>query len=458
MTSGKRPLLAFYGDDFTGSTDALESAVNAGARAVLFLEPPTRSQWSRFSGIQVVGVAGTTRSLGPRELTTVLQPALKALRAMGPRHLHYKVCSTCDSSPEVGSIGRAIDVGRSVCRTRPVPLLIGAPHLGRYCVFGNLFARMGIGSNGAIHRLDRHPSMAVHPITPADEADLRLHLGRQTKAKIGLFDILQLARPPRIRRAALGALRRQGCEAVLFDILYPAQLPALGALIDSLAPAGRPLFSVGSSSIEAALGSFWSRSGRFKEGAVPACGPVDRLLVVSGSCSPVTDRQIGHALAHGFGEVRVDAALLMKGATRLATTRRLAAEAIRVLKSGRSVIVHTCRGGEDPRLASGRRALRRGRLPLTRAARVLGAALGAIGKRAVEATGVRRVVVAGGDTASYAARALGIVSLEVAAAVAPGAPLCRARSAEPAIDGLELAFKGGQVGADDFFARAAGRR
>src|SRR5438067_10399171 len=77
--------------------------------------------------------------------------------------------------------------------SRFVPLVVGAPSLGRYCVFGNLFARCGAESEP--FRLDRHPSMSRHPITPMDEADLRLHLAKQTNKSIALFDILKVALP-----------------------------------------------------------------------------------------------------------------------------------------------------------------------------------------------------------------------------------------------------------------------
>src|SRR5581483_6069178 len=105
--------------------------------------------------------------------------------------IHYKTCSTFDSSPQVGSIGRVIDVGMQLLGSTCVPLLVAAPAIGRYCVFGNLFARCGADSDPI--RLDRHPSMSRHPITPMDEADLRLHLAKQTKKNIGLLDILRVS-------------------------------------------------------------------------------------------------------------------------------------------------------------------------------------------------------------------------------------------------------------------------
>jgi uncharacterized protein YgbK (DUF1537 family) len=454
------PLLAFFGDDFTGSTDALESAAQAGARAVLFLDPPDAGQLASHPGIQVVGVAGGTRSLSPDGIEAELRPALKALLALGAVHIHYKVCSTFDSSPSIGSIGKAIDVGSSVCGGAFVPLLVGAPQLGRYCVFGNLFARMGTGSAGDVHRLDLHPAMSQHPVTPADQADLRLHLARQTAKRIGLFDILQLSLPADARRTALRAIIDQGCEVVLFDVLHVNQLASIGTLIDGYAAPGRPLFSVGSSSIETSLGAVWSKRGLLKlaDGWADP-GRADPLLVVSGSCSPVTERQIAHALAHGFSELPVDAAMLAVGSDADREERTIAAEAATFLRSGRSVIIHTCRGGADPRLASGVDAFRR-RVPegtdeKTLTARTLGGALGRIVASAVEAAGVRRVIIAGGDTSTYAARALGIEALEIIAPVVPGAPLCIARAPGSTADGLELNFKGGQVGEDDYFERVA---
>ena len=120
-------LLTFYGDDFTGSTDALEQLTLAGIRAALFLEPPTPKQLRRFTGLQAVGVAGTTRSLPPEAMERELRPALKKLRALGAPHVHYKVCSTFDSSPRVGSIGRAIDIATELFPAPFVPLLVAAP-------------------------------------------------------------------------------------------------------------------------------------------------------------------------------------------------------------------------------------------------------------------------------------------------------------------------------------------
>ena len=448
--------LAFYGDDFTGSTDALEFLVRAGVRTMLFIEPPTPKRLAAHGDLQAVGVAGMTRSMPPEAMEKELRPAFAALRKLGAPHVHYKVCSTFDSSPTIGSIGRAIDVGAEIFGAQFVPLLVGAPALGRHCVFGNLFAKMGIGTAGAIHRLDRHPAMSRHPITPADESDLRVHLARQTEKRIGLFDILDVELPFEAARARLEDIVREKSEIVLFDALYAGQLLRIGALIDASAERDRPLFSVGSSGVEMGLTAHWTSQGQLQpRTAWSAAGAIDPLLVVSGSCSPVTERQIAWALAHGYAEVPLDTGALAQGRGADTVVTGAVETAIRQLGNKRSVVVHSSRGDADPRLAATAAALVQSGLDAasTRAetARLIGTALGRVVHEAVAHAGVRRVVIAGGDTSSYAARAMGIQAVEVIIPLAPGVPLLRAHAPGTALDGLEVNFKGGQVGQENYF-------
>ena len=416
--------LAYFADDFTGATDALESLARAGLRTRLFLDPPSAEA---CAGLDAVGVAGLTRALAPDAMEAVLRPSFEALRTLGPRHVHYKVCSTFDSSPTVGSIGRAINVGASVFGGPAVPLLVAAPALGRFCAFGNLFARYGIGSAGAIHRLDRHPSVSRHPVTPMTEADLRAHLAKQTAKSIGLLDVTDLERSPSESIAALQAQIRAGHGVVLFDGLNSAHLLRAGALIDGLADTVSPLFSVGSSGVGAALTSHWAAPAKTDW---PVLAPASPLLVVSGSCSPVTAGQIERALAEGF----VGVELPPDGDADMAR-----AAAVASLRAGRHTVVYTSMGQSAAPAP----------------AEILGTRLGQLARECVAATGVRRVVVAGGDTSSYAARALGLQSVEMIAPFAPGAPFCRASAPGSPADGIEIIFKGGQVGAPDFFLRAA---
>lgn len=412
--------LAYFADDFTGATDALETLAQSGRRTRLFLDPPTPAQ---CAGLEAVGVAGLTRSLAPDAMDAVLRPAFAALRALNPRHVYYKVCSTFDSSPTVGSIGRAIEVGRAVFGGGVTPVVVAAPALGRYCAFGNLFARYGIGSDGPIYRLDRHPAASRHVVTPMTEADLRLHLAAQTTLRIGLVSLPSIeGDPERVRQAVL-AQAGEGADVVLIDALTNAHLDLIGGALGSLASAERPLFSVGSSGLGTALAAYFATIP-----AKPAAVPPGPVLILSGSCSPVTGGQVDHALAHGFTGVSLDPTS--------PDTPAIRGQIVGALRSGRPVVAYTARGSGTGTLVG---------------AAELGTALGRLAREAVAATGLRRVVFAGGDTSSYAARALGLQSIEWLAPLAPGAPWCRAYAPGSPVDGLALNFKGGQVGATDYF-------
>ena len=180
------------------------------------------------------------------------------------------------------------------------------------------------------------------------------------------------------------------------------------------------------------------------------------MLVASGSCSPVTAGQIAWAVKHGFAEVALDTATLATEKNIERVIEQATAATTKQLQAGRSVIVHTSRGGHDPRLAATAKIFKRRGLDACEAKTVgailFGSALGAVMRGAVAQTGVRRLCIAGGDTSSYAARELGIEALEMIAPLTPGAPLCRAHAPDSPVDGWEVVFKGGQVGAQNYFA------
>jgi 3-oxoisoapionate kinase len=415
--------LAYYGDDFTGSTDVLESLSGAGIEAELFVDAAIRGP------ARAVGLAGLSRTYTPAEMDDRLPEAFAALAAGGPRFLHYKVCSTFDSGPAVGSIGRAIEIGRRVAPGRWTPVVVAAPHLGRWCAFGNLFARSGLDSPA--YRLDRHPTMSRHPVTPMDEADLRLVLARQTSLSVTLVEL------PTVQQgsdAVIAAIERAPEGIVLLDATTAADLATIGHTLDALQRRQTgPLFVAGSSGVEAALVAAGALGPppAADAGGEPVSVPPDPLLVISGSRSPVTARQTHAAIQAGIHDVPlvasdVDAA--HDAAVESATTAH---------REGRSVIL---RPGEGDWSAL--------------AGEALGRLLGRIARRILDAVPFRRVVVAGGDTSGVVARQLGISSLRFIAPLAPGAPWCRVTSTRPAIDGAAFAFKGGQVGRDEFFIAA----
>ncbi len=415
-------LYAFYGDDFTGSTDVLEQLAEGGVPAVLFLRQPDAALRARFAQVRAIGIAGDSRSRAPKWMDAHLPDAFAAL-GEAPI-VHYKTCSTFDSSPHTGSIGRAIDIGRAAFGG-PAAIVVGAPHLRRYVAFGTLFAAAG----DQTYRIDRHPTMAHHPVTPMREADLIRHLAAQTDAKIALVPLnrIQAGEADAAYREVAGT-----ADAVLFDGVAMADLAATGAVL----LAHRIAFAAGSSGVTRALVLAWRTLGIIDAAAPPArATAVNRLLVVSGSCSPVTARQIARATASGYAGVAADVPALLRGESD--EEARLVDAACAALAQGGRCVLHSAQGPlGDGASAAGDR---------------LGKALGRVAAAAIRRAGLRRLLFAGGDTSSHGIAELDIDALSWAAPIEPGAPLVRAHAADPAVDGLELVLKGGQIGGEEFF-------
>lgn len=443
-------LMAYYGDDFTGTTDSLEALAAAGITAAMFLEPPSTSLLrERFPHIRAFGVAGVGRSLSPAEMVRELPPTFEALSRSGAPIVHYKLCSTFDSSPQLGSIGKAIDLALETFDGQSyAPLLVGVPQLRRYTVFGQHFAAFGLD----VVRLDRHPTMSAHPATPMDEADLRLHLAKQTDKQIALLSILDLDGPPERVEQTLDAKLAGDPGIVLFDVLDEARLLAAGRLLAREARRG-VRFVAGSSGVQYALTAHWRETGEVENAAslLRPSEPVDQLLAVSGSCSPVTESQIRHALSRGFTGIRVHPESFLSDAE--VARAEILSQAEDVWRAGGSPLLYTALGGEGLDVGELKRLMREAGVASPDTGRLIGEQLGKVARKFVERWRPRRMIVAGGDTSGYVARELGILGLECLTPIAPGGPLCLAHGDLPGADGLELALKGGQVGRADYFER-----
>jgi uncharacterized protein YgbK (DUF1537 family) len=420
---GQRLLYTYYGDDFTGSTDVLESLALYGVPAVLFTHPPKKDELAAFADCRAIGIAGQSRSRDPEWMAENLPGVFARMRALGAPINHYKVCSTFDSAPLVGSIGRAMELGREAFAAEFVPVVVGAPLLGRFVAFGNLFA----AAEDVVYRIDRHPTMSQHPVTPMDEADLRLHLAKQTRMQMGLVDLT--AFHAGCAGEWLRAELADGAEAVVFDGIEDSMLDETARLLWERA-IDRPIFAVGSSGLSYGLLRHWQRTGVIDPAPYqqrPA--GVDRLLVMSGSCSPVTAKQISRAAQQGFVELHLE------GTDSWSAQMRIALEA---LERGQSVVLYTALGPQPKDRKHGKE---------------FGAALGKRLKELLLLSGVRRVVVVGGDTSTHAVKQLGLNALTFAAPLTPGAPLCCGHAPGSPLDGLELVLKGGQIGPEEFFAQ-----
>ncbi len=437
-------LVSFYGDDFTGSTSVMEVLTFAGVPTVLFLDMPTTAQLAAFARYRGIGIAGIARSQSPDWIKTHLPPVFESLARLEASISHYKVCSTFDSAPHVGSIGQAIDLAAPIFGGAWHPLVVAAPAIGRYQAFGNLFAvAAGVG-----YRLDRHPTMSCHPVTPMDEADVRRHLGKQTGKSIGLIDYVALKRGEATE--ALTQELAKGAEIVAIDIVDAETLAAAGRLIWECR--GEHLFAVGSQGLEYALVAHWQAAGLLDTPQRELrAAPSERIVCISGSCSPVTAGQITFAQQNGFAGIRLDASRAVDRREWERELGRAEDQALAAVGAGRDPLVFTATGPDDPALARVASAIDASGQPTGEINDRIGSGLGRLLGRVMQHARLTRAVIAGGDTSGHATRELGIYALTALAPIAPGSPLCRAYSDDRAHDQFEIALKGGQIGAPDFF-------
>jgi len=420
-------LIAYYGDDFTGATDTLGTAARAGMRSLLFMGLPTDAQLRRAGPLDCLGVAGAARSMAPAAMRAALAPVAARFASLRPRVVHYKTCSTFDSAVFVGNVAVAVEVfrGAGVGVSAPTMIVGGQPSLARYCLFSELFAAAG----EAVYRIDRHPTMSRHPVTPMLEADLRLHF-----ATLGLHGVSSIPYPVYTGgmaavRERVQALAARGSTAILFDVAAQGDLSLIGESLAADAHHDAPLLAVGPSSVVEALATQWGRAGApQRDGVAPASGPV---LLLAGSLSPVTARQV--AAASSYRMLRLDAARLASGDASYCgqTAARVAAH----LAAGEHVLVSTSDGSASAGVA----------------ADTLARAGGELLARVLAACPVKRFGIAGGDTSSLAMSALDAWGLSYVSRIAPGVALCRLHSDSPSLDGMEVMLKGGQMGPDDLF-------
>ena len=439
--------IGFYGDDFTGATDTLAVAAQSGLRTVLFMAVPDAATVAAAGPLDCIGVAGAARAMQHDELVAELAAAADFFAGLGVRVLHYKTCSTFDSSPALGNIALAVATLRKRFANPFVPIVGGQPNLGRYCVFGNLFASLTTG--GPVYRIDRHPTMRHHPVTPMLEADLGRHLAQQGFARVLGIDYTRYTLPPAQLALLLEQTLQQAPDAVLFDVANAGQLSAIGALLWRHA-ARAALVAVGPSSVVQALTAAPAcRAAPPMLSAPPrsrpshATGPV---FVLAGSLSPVTAAQIEGASA--FERLPLDAARLLAGDSHYTTVAL--ANAAAHLRAGRHVLAHT---GAPPDRASSTASGTASGIATDSPARQLALAHGAFLRRLLECVPLRRIGVAGGDTSSFALKALDVWGLSYLGSLAPGVALCRAHAHSTRLDGMELMLKGGQMGPPDMFAR-----
>jgi uncharacterized protein YgbK (DUF1537 family) len=270
------------------------------------------------------------------------------------------------------------------------------------------------------------------------ESDLRLHLSQQTSRRIGLVNLAQMTQGQ--GDTALQALQGDDQPVVMLDVADALSQREAGRLIWQQRAQG--MFSASSSGLQYALAEYWRSQGWLPATpSLPQAQAVPCIAVVSGSCSPMSGAQIEWAEQNGFATHRLQVQTCLDPTQTEAEIERLVSLCVQAISRNQSPVVYSAKGPDDTAVMKFD----------AQANERIGLALAEIMQRLLDRTSVRRIVVAGGDSSGAVASHLGIQAFTVAAGMAPGVPLCRAWSDNPRRDGLEIALKGGQLGAVSFY-------
>lgn len=414
------PRLGCIADDFTGATDLASQLVSAGMRVVQTIGVP---DGPLEEDCDAVVVSLKSRTIAPGEAVRQSLDALRWLEAAGCERFFFKYCSTFDSTPEgnIGPVADALMEALGETFTLAVPSL---PANRRTVYNGYLFA-------GDV--LLNESGMQDHPLTPMRDSFLPRVLEPQTRRRVGLVSHHALADGGEGVRARIAELRGEGVGIAVCDTLDHRDLVSIAEGSADLK------LLTGGSGLGLTLPATFAGFEPKRDAA--ELEPVEgRSLVLAGSCSRATLAQIEHAKAHLSAQaVDVDA-LFSDFDAHLEALFGFAAER---LGEG-PVLLHASMAPERLREVQARYGTAESGETVERA-------LATLARRLVAEAGVRRLVVAGGETSGAVVEALGVSGLRIGATIDPGVPWTRATgTAEP----LALALKSGNFGGVDFMTRA----
>ena len=420
-----KPLLGCIADDFTGATDLANNLVRSGMRVVQAIGVPTRPA---EGDVDAVVVALKTRTIASAEAVAQSLDALRWLREQGVKQVYFKYCSTFDSTRE-GNIGPVTEALMDALADVPgSDFTIATPAFpdNRRTVFkGHLFV-------GDV--LLNESGMQDHPLTPMTDANLVRVLQAQCRSKVGLVDYQVVAKGAEAIRARFDALRADGVCVAIVDAISNDDLIRLGPALK-----GMPLVTAGSG-VAIALPANFGIAPSNAASTLPTATGTE--AVIAGSCSQATNRQVGAFIDAGGAAFAVDALQIASGIDLVG--QALAWCAPRLQRG--PVIVHST---TDPATVKSVQQ----RLGSEQAGTMIENALARIARGLVQ-LGVRRLVVAGGETSGACVQTLNIRQMKIGPQIDPGVPWCYAQTdGEPAI-ALHLALKSGNFGADDFFTKA----
>ncbi|HMH96078.1 MAG TPA: 3-oxo-tetronate kinase [Bradyrhizobium sp.] len=416
--------LGCIADDYTGASDLANTLTRCGLRTVQTIGVPAGDL--ALPEVDAVVVSLKSRSIEADLAVTRSRAAEKWMRSRGASHVLFKICSTFDST-DAGNIGPVMDAMRADSADAIVLVTPAFPETGRTVYQGNLFV-------GSVP-LNESP-LKDHPLNPMHDSNLVRVLARQGKTKIGLVDLADIARGPDAVRARLSDLATKGFGAAIADAVFARDLETIGAV------ALDHRLSVGASGIGLGLARALVASGRVKpiEPSAIADAPVGGpAACLAGSCSQATLQQIANA-ERKMPVLHLDSEKVVTGETE---AQRALGWANEHLGKGPILIASSATPDQVAALQA-----RHGR---DAAGHAIEQAMADIAQGLV-LSGVRRLVVAGGETSGAVVDRLGIPGFLVGAEIAAGVPVLRAVGAKEGA--MLLALKSGNFGGPEFFSDA----
>jgi uncharacterized protein YgbK (DUF1537 family) len=418
--SPSRPLLGCIADDFTGATDLANMLVRGGMRTVQSIGIPTAEMAASLDADAIV-IALKSRTTPAAEAVGESLAALEWLRERGCEQIFFKYCSTFDSTAagNIGQVSEALLAKLDSDFTLACPAF---PENGRTIFRGHLFVQ---------DQLLSESGMQHHPLTPMTDANLVRVLQSQTQLKVGLLRYDSIAKGVEGVRSKIAELRADGVKMAIADALSDADLYTLGEACADL-----PLLTGGSGLALGLPGNF-RKAGKLRAIDAAQLEPIiGGEVVLAGSASVATNGQVAAWLEAKRPALRINPLELAAGHPVVEQALEFARNA------DQTVLIYATSTPDEVKAVQQQ-------LGVERAGALVEEALGQIAKGLLLA-GVRRFVVAGGETSGAVVQALGVQLLQIGAQIDPGVPATVSKGTQP----LALALKSGNFGGRDFFSKA----
>lgn len=414
-------LLGCIADDFTGATDLANNLVRSGMRCVLTNGVPVGAA---PADADAVVVALKSRTIAAEQAVAQSLQALAWLQAGGARQIYFKICSTFDSTDD-GNIG---PVTEALMKATGASFSIACPAFpenNRTIFKGYLFA-------GDV--LLNESGMQNHPLTPMRDANLVRVMQRQCRAKVGLIDYRHVQDSAAAIGTRMRALKDEGVTIAICDATSNDDLMRLGAAVREL-----PVITAGSG-VAIGLPQNFGIAPSAQAASLPDVG--GRAAILSGSCSLATQTQVAAHREAGRPALALDVDRIVRGESMVS----VALDWFAGLPSDAVALIYSTADAERVRAVQDEFGVEESgrRIETTLAA----IAVGMVGRD------VRRLVVAGGETAGAVVQALALEQLRIGAQIDPGVPWCAATSPAAGGQTLKVALKSGNFGAPDFFMKA----